>query len=396
MGGTVYNEGYRGRIGAGFAGVSGSALVGFVSSWKTNNAGASNDDQITIPTKSGGTWDATVDWGDGNIETGFITYNDSRWTHTYAAEGTYTVSITGDTNGLAFNNSGDKAKLLEILQWDSVPIATSGCFWGCSNLTISATDSPEITTTDPYYLFRGCSSLVDVPSFGDWDFSGVTRFWKIFDSCTSFVGTNSNLNSLVLPSSCTSLLAMFSNCNSFNGDVSSWDTQYITIMTEVFSLNTVFNQDIGGWDVSSVTSFSSMFNTALAFNQDLSGWVTTAATTFNSMFYKNDVFDQDISGWDLDGATDIVAMFRFCDGFDQDLSDWDLTTITSAANFRGNGGGFSTANYDAMLIAWDLEPTYNSFSLSMGASEYTGGGAAETARTSLIAKGITISDSGMA
>jgi len=41
------------------------ALAGFVTTWKTDNADASNDDQITLPLVSNGSYDFTVYWGDG-------------------------------------------------------------------------------------------------------------------------------------------------------------------------------------------------------------------------------------------------------------------------------------------------------------------------------------------
>ena len=63
----------------------------FITTWKTDNIGSSQDNQITIPTFFGETYDYTVDWGDGTSDenvTGDIT-------HTYASPGTYQVAING-------------------------------------------------------------------------------------------------------------------------------------------------------------------------------------------------------------------------------------------------------------------------------------------------------------
>lgn len=59
----------------------------FITTWKTNNAGVSSSTQITIPTSATGTYNCIVDYGDGNIASNMITYNDARWTHTYSVAG---------------------------------------------------------------------------------------------------------------------------------------------------------------------------------------------------------------------------------------------------------------------------------------------------------------------
>jgi hypothetical protein len=63
----------------------------FVSTWKTDNPGASEDNQIIIPTFPGETYDFTVTWGDGNSDTNVS----GTITHTYAVPGTYQVTISG-------------------------------------------------------------------------------------------------------------------------------------------------------------------------------------------------------------------------------------------------------------------------------------------------------------
>ena len=68
-----------------------NAQTEFITTWKTDNPGVSGDDQISIPTFSGGTYDYTIDWGDGLSDSN-VTGN---ITHTYAAAGTYQVSISG-------------------------------------------------------------------------------------------------------------------------------------------------------------------------------------------------------------------------------------------------------------------------------------------------------------
>lgn len=71
----------------------------FVTTWRTNNPGISENNQITIPTFPEETYNYTVDWGDGTSDT--VVTGDI--THTYAASGIYTVSITGMFPRIYFN-----------------------------------------------------------------------------------------------------------------------------------------------------------------------------------------------------------------------------------------------------------------------------------------------------
>src|SRR6056297_2305233 len=97
----------------------------FVTTWKTDNinffGSSSGDNQITIPTFSGESYNYSVDWGDGMNDTGVT----GDITHTYASPGTYTVSITGDFPRIYFNASsffadGDHFKFLTIEQWGNI------------------------------------------------------------------------------------------------------------------------------------------------------------------------------------------------------------------------------------------------------------------------------------
>src|SRR5690606_37691379 len=78
----------------------------FITTWKTDNPGTSEDDQITILTSPDFEYNFRVDWGDGNIDenvTGNIT-------HTYAVPGEYVVSITGTYPQPFFEATTDEAQ----------------------------------------------------------------------------------------------------------------------------------------------------------------------------------------------------------------------------------------------------------------------------------------------
>jgi surface protein len=343
---------------------SGSGNVGeFISVWKTDNAGTSTSTQISLPLITGKTYDMTVDWGDSTTSD-ITSASDADKTHTYIVAGTYTVTITGTNGGIKFDNGGDKLKLITITQWGSLNISADSCFYGCSNLNITARDAPLITAAGFADMFRDCSSLAG--GLQNFDVSGVQTFKECFRGCTVFNGDVSLWDT----SSAVTLDSCFYSCTAFNGDLSAWDVSSVTSLNSTFYNCTAFNGDLSAWDVSSVTRFTGAFNECTVFNQDISSWdVTAGQYGGGSMFYNCAAFDQDLSGWDVTAWTDFTSMFFGCK--------------------------LSTANYDALLIAWAALDVVNSKSFHGGTSMYSSGAAA-TARQSLIDDDLwTITDGGL-
>jgi surface protein len=115
------------------------------------------------------------------------------------------------------------------------------------------------------------------------------------------------------------------------------------------------------------------------------------------LFVNCVLFNGDVSGWDTSALLTATNMFFNCDAFNQDLSSWDINQVSALSGFMQNASGLSTANYDALLIAWDAQGAMSySGTVNFGGSQYTSGGAAEAARTSLISKWGGITDGGPA
>lgn len=383
----------------------------FISTWDTTQAGSASD-TIVLPMTAG----LTVHWGDGS--------SDTTNTHTYASGGTYTVTIEGAVNTFRFANSGDKAKITDVSNWGGFDISNDRIFYGCTNLDISATDYPTISGSNIKQTFNACSSLT-TPNFISWDVSSVTNFYELFRGCSIFNGNvsgwdvSSAINTSSMFSQCslfdqnlgswdmssaTLINAMFGSATSFNNGGSSsidnWNTSNVTQMWGLFSGATSFNQPIGSWDVSNVTiteyAGHGVFRDATSFNQDISGWNTSSFTNMRNMFIRASAFDQPIGTWNTSSITNMRETFRNATTFDQDISSWDINQVSNFQNFM-TGATLSTANYDALLIAWDAQGAMSySGTVNFGGSQYTSGGAAETARTSLIAKWGGIIDGGAA
>ena len=118
-----------------------------------------------------------------------------------------------------------------------------------------------------------------------------------------------------------------------------------------------------GIDYSSVTNFQGYSRGASA----------GARSQFNNV---------GVSNYDMSAATKIRNMFRY-GTLDQDLSGWDVTSVTDALNFMEGSVGLSTANYDALLIGWAAQSVQTGVTIHFGGSQFTSGGAAEAAKTTL-------------
>ena len=122
----------------------------FITTWTTSGASES----VTLPLINGGTHEFVVDWGDSSASSYINAWDDTGKSYTYASAGTYTVTISGNMGGWSFdaNQNGslddgsDETKLSSVTNWGTFSFADSiNHFYGASNLTITATDIPDMT-----------------------------------------------------------------------------------------------------------------------------------------------------------------------------------------------------------------------------------------------------------
>ncbi|WP_281499725.1 BspA family leucine-rich repeat surface protein [Allomuricauda sp. SCSIO 64092] len=170
-------------------------ITPFITTWDTTNSGSSNGNSITIPAT--GTYD--VDLGnDGTYEllnqTETTTIDVTAYGYT-AGEIQLALSNaasgSGTLDGIRFNNTGDRQKLLSVDQWgDSISWSTmEGAFYGCTNLDVLATDSPDLSkVADMGWMFSGCTALkgTTTNNFYSWNTSGVTDMASMFASASAF------------------------------------------------------------------------------------------------------------------------------------------------------------------------------------------------------------------
>jgi surface protein len=213
---------------------------------------------LTLPIVGGTV--TSIDWGDGTTTGAGVIQND------YAATGTYTVQIN----------------------WTG---ASAGSF--------------------NYFSGTGREYLTAVTSFGN---TGLINASFMFNNATNLASVPATL-----PSSFTSTYYMFGGNTVFNGNISGWDTSYLTNIGGMFAQCSNFNQDISGWDTSSVTSMAEMF--------------------------INTPFNQNLGGWDISQVTDMTDMLI--------------------------GSGLSTTNYDATLTGWAAQTVQPNVSLGATGLTYS-------------------------
>jgi surface protein len=310
----------------------------FITTWKTDNEGASDDDQITITTSPDFSYDYTIEWGDGNSDenvTGDIT-------HTYATPGEYQISITGHFPQTYFNlfeEITDANKLLSVDAWGNrVWLSMEFAFAGATNLVINDNQAPDLSRV-------------------------------------------------------TSMLGTFASAVNFTSDISHWDVSNVTDMTGTFFSLENFNGDLSSWNVSNVTTMEFMFNQAFTFNSDISQWDVSNVTNMAGMFSDAIAFNQDISSWDVAKVTDFSSMFEDAEAFDQNLGGWNISNATSMSDFA-ESSGLTLQNYDAILLGWSLLPLQQELDISFFPTQYSA--AAEAARFILTDTfGWSVSDGGL-
>jgi len=200
------------------------------------------------------------------------------------------------------------------------------------------------------------------------------------------------------------------------GPIGQWNTTAVTSMANAFQNRDTFNEDLGSWDMSNVVTPAFMFLGATSFNNggsdsinnwDMTGVPNGAAAGLASMFQNATSFNQPLGNWDVTEIANFTDIFNGATSFNQDLSSWTPTKMVGlfVGRFpRGFNRGFlntamSTANYDALLIAWSaLTFTNANIPFSMNQTTQYSAGAAATARGVLTGapNNWTITDGGQA
>ena len=330
-----------------------SAQSPFVTTWKTDNPGMSEDNQIKIP---GVGTNYSISWEEvGNNSNSGSTAGTGTTTITFPSAGIYRVSITpgnGNFRAIKFLQSGEELKILSVDQWGDIAwLGMANAFNGCSFLDCNALDIPDFSRESSLQnIFTDCESLNGPANIGDWNIENVTNLTGMFQNATIFNQDIGNWNT----QNVIQMREMFTRAIAFNNDISNWDTGKVINMSSMFNAASAFNQDIGNWDIGNVTQMQFMFFNASSFNQDIGNWNTENVTNMGGMFIRARAFNQDISNWNVQKVTDMGSMFQDANTFNQDLGNWNTENVRSMSSMFKSASAF---NQD--IGRWELRTNVN-------------------------------------
>ena len=397
----------------------------------------SANETFTIPCQNVGTFNATINWGDGSSST-ITSYNDANLVHTYTSAGDHSISISGTFPNIYFNYAGDRMKVIAVTNLGEVGWQTfKSAFMACENMTTfnfgTHTDTSSIT--DMSGMFRACKRISTL-NLSTLNTSSVTNFSYMFSQVMSHSSTWSASPSLDASGLDTSNGTNFSYMFHFmlyatSLNVSNLDTSSATNMTSMLDYNIrITSLDVSSFDTSNVERMDSMFGNCRALTSlDLSNFDTSNVLYMNTMFNGCGALSSlDISSFRTPNVRGLIAMFSGCNVlgtidmsnfdtsnviyfgrmFDQRYSTNPRTDIIGVENFNFEGitsssalenfmRGMSipTSRYDQLLINIEAQTIPRATPAHFGTSQYTPGGTAAAARASIISTdGWTITDGG--
>jgi surface protein len=327
-----------------------NTLIPFIIEVDTSKYGVSNSDQFQFRDAEGD-YDVIAKQNDTVV----ATFNDlsNQETITLPSSGIYDLEVipksSNGFNRIAFDNRGDKDKMLDIKQWgDVVWSSFNGAFWDCDNMTVTATDAPNLSSvTDMSSMFAFASSAN--PNTTNWDVSNVTDMYSMFRYSTSA-----------------------------NPDVSNWDVSNVTNMRFMFLNATVANPDTSNWDVSNVTDMNAMFYSALIANPDTSNWDVSSVTDMKYMFFNATSANPDTSNWDVSSVTNMIYMFAVFQGTSSanpDTTNWDVSSVTDMSRMFYNAN-LSEENLTLIYENWSQLTLQQNVQFSAGNTKYNASGEA--------------------
>ena len=330
----------------------------FVLKITTNPGTNANDMDFTFYTED---INYDIDWNnDGTFEAPGVSGNQS---HTFATAGVHTIRFK-NLNDVYINDQADEAKYTSIVQWGTAvwDADMSSAFRGAINLTMTATDKPDMRlVTNMTSMFAGASSFDG--DISGWNVASVTDMSYMFRGASAF---NSEVGGWNV-SSVTTMAYMFAGASSFDQTLVGWNTASVTDMAYMFRGASSFNGEVGDWNVASVTNMRAMFSRATAFNSEVVGWNVSSVTDMSVMFWNVEFFDQDLGGWDVASVTDMNGMFQNAASFNQDLGGWNTAQVTSMGRmFRG------ASSFNGAIGRWTVASVTDMSYMFRGASSFNG------------------------
>lgn len=322
--------------------------------------------RFELPLVLEGTYNFTVDWGDGNQDT-ITAWDDPAKEHEYAVDQNYTVKITGTCIGWRQTTSGT-GPIQQIVRWGVlVPLSNTGNQFNNEPLTggIPTDHGPNldgVAILDGFFRNTGIPHGID---FTKWDFRDATSMRFMFRSCNQVpsidFSTAENLDNI------TDMLQLFQDCDSMTSvDFGNHDYTSVTDMMEMFfQCDVLVNVDLTPLAGNQSTTFNSMFKSCFALETVTApGLVGPAATNAQEMFSGcSSLISVDTTGWDTSNVGIFSTMFGGCSVWDDapSVSVFDFSSATDLSRMFSGCNGLTTidlANFNTVNVTTFFE-TFN-------------------------------------
>ena len=324
-----------------------------------------------IPCVNDGTFNATVNYGDGTGSQTVTAYNDSNLTHSFATAGQHTITIDGTFPNVKFyDNTASRVLVDEVVDLGDVGWVYLGyAFRDCSNLTafnVGTADTSSVTTMA--FMFRDCSSLTSLDLSG-FDTSSVTSTIQIVFNCSSL--TSLNVSSFDT-SSVTTMQQMFQNCTNLTTlDVSNFNTSNVTTMYAMFfNCNKLTTLNLSSFNTSNVTNMQEMLNGCTSLTAlDVTSFDTSSVTSMASVFFNCDKLTTlDLSSFDTSSVISMTNVFRGCTSLTTlNVSSFDTSSVTNMSQMFRSCSSLSSldlSNFNTPSVTNMSLMFYNCLSLT--------------------------------
>lgn len=328
-----------------------------------------------------------VDWGDTNVET--LTGNT---THTYASSGsdqTYLVRIFDSSSGskfTGFNSSWGATSggyIDDIVQWGGTEWQNNSWFQNTSKLTITATDTPnlsQVTSLANMFASNGVNTVFSGGSaISNWDVSNITAMNSMFYKIGS---------------------------SNFTQDLSDWDVSNVITLSKfnyTHPESTIYNQNWKadwGNKTAKVEDFSEFMyggkSNNIALSSNIGNYNTSSATNMSYMFFNNGGFANcktkklnagqanEYIAWDVKKVANFSYMFAggngsfvstefpdnwYISGDGQDINmqnmlGWQsgatsMDNVTDLNSFATKTIASNVSPYGTQYTAWNMSNTTN-------------------------------------
>ena len=117
------------------------------------------------------------------------------------------------------------SRLLEVMQWGStVWTSMQNAFFGCSNLNVTATDIPVLTScTRMDQMFQSCSSLTGPANINSWNTGAVTVMSSMFNGASSYNRSLGNWNLSAVVGMVNMLNGSGMDCSNYAATLIGWN-----------------------------------------------------------------------------------------------------------------------------------------------------------------------------